>query len=173
MSRTIRQDSHRNGDRDKRPEDSLPPEEREELAEDAELDDYDDPDDLDGADEDDTALEENAGGRREPSEAAGEDDYASGPDDALGLYLRQMGAIPLLTRDKELSLAQRLEHHRNRFRAAALLCPRVLSRMFEKFEQIAAGQTPIDPNIDVYSSEELRLSRIQIIARLVEEPPHA
>ena len=64
-------------------------------------------------------------------------DYAGGPDDALGLYLRQMGAIPLLTRDKEKSLAQRLEHHRNRFRATALLCPRILVRVLEKFEQIS------------------------------------
>ena len=29
--------------------------------------------------------------------------------DALGLYLKQMGAIPLLNREKELSLAIRLE----------------------------------------------------------------
>ena len=43
--------------------------------------------------------------------------------------------------------------------------------MLEKFEQIAAGQTPIDPNIDVYSSEELRLTRIQIIARLARNLP--
>src|SRR5206468_3728946 len=75
-------------------------------------------------------------------------------------------SIPLLTRDKELALAKRLEHHRNRFRGAALLCPRVLARALEKFEQIAAGQTPIDPNVDVYSSAELRLSRVQILARL-------
>ena len=77
-----------------------------------------------------------------------------------------MGAIPLLTRDKELSLAQRLEHHRNRFRSAALLCPRVLTRVAEKFEQIAAAQVPLDPHVDVYSSEELRLARTQIVARL-------
>ena len=70
---------------------------------------------------------------------ASEDEYAGGPDDALGLYLRQMGSIPLLTRDKELALAKKLEHHRNRFRAAALLCPRPLTRVLEKFEQIAAA----------------------------------
>src|ERR1017187_8273179 len=36
-----------------------------------------------------------------PSE--GEDSH--GADDALGLYLRQMGAIPLLNREQELALA--------------------------------------------------------------------
>jgi RNA polymerase primary sigma factor len=169
MSRIRHNRSARN-DRDNRPEDTISPEERDELTDEADLDGYDDADDMDAPDDDDTALEERAGGAspdtREPPDAASEDEYSSGPDDALGLYLRQMGAIPLLTRDKELALAQRLEHHRNRFREAALLCPRVLGRMAEKFEQIAAAETPIDPNIDVFSSEELRLTRIQIIARL-------
>lgn len=121
-------------------------------------------DELDESDED-TALEPDEDGEEERAPAS-EEEYASGPDDALGLYLRQMGSIPLLTRDKELALAKKLEFHRNRFRAAALLCPRVLARVLEKFEHIAAGQTPIDPNIDVYSSPALRLSRVQIIARL-------
>src|SRR5262245_661139 len=37
------------------------------------------------------------------------------PDDALGLYLRQMGAIPLLDRPQEVALAERLERHRRRY----------------------------------------------------------
>src|SRR5437764_10472794 len=54
---------------------------------------------------------------KEPrEEAAG----SNGPDDALGVYLRQMGAIPLLNRKQELDLAQKLERHRVRFRKAAL-----------------------------------------------------
>jgi RNA polymerase primary sigma factor len=124
-------------------------------------------DELDDADED-TALEPDGDEDAAPAE---EGEYAGGPDDALGLYLRQMGSIPLLTRDKEIALAKKLEHHRNRFRSAALLCPRVLARVLEKFEQIAAGQTPIDPNVDVYSSAELRLSRAQILARLATDLP--
>jgi RNA polymerase primary sigma factor len=162
---------------DDQPDESLVPEERDELAsaDDPDLLGYDDDlaDDLDS--DDDTALESENGPEREPVEAAEgeaqEEDYASGPDDALGLYLRQMGAIPLLTRDKEKSLAQRLEHHRNRFRSAALLCPRILTRVLEKFEQIVAGMAPLDPHIDVYSSEELRLNRVQIIARLRSDLP--
>ena len=31
--------------------------------------------------------------------------HGFGPDDVLGLYLKQMGAIPLLNREKELELA--------------------------------------------------------------------
>ena len=133
-------------------------------------DEREDADDLvDEADDDeDTALEPEEAEERAP---ATEDEYAGGADDALGLYLRQMGSIPLLNRANELALAKRLEFHRNRFRAAALVCPRVLTRVLEKFEQIHAGQTPIDPNVDVYSSSDLRLTRAQIIARLGTDLP--
>ena len=44
--------------------------------------------------------------------AEGETEDSHAPDDALGLYLRQMGAIPLLNRDQELALAERLELRR-------------------------------------------------------------
>ncbi|HEY1189841.1 MAG TPA: sigma-70 family RNA polymerase sigma factor [Gemmata sp.] len=136
------------------------------------VEDREDDDDLadEGEDADDTALEPEVAGA-DGDEAPAEDEYTGGPDDALGLYLRQMGSIPLLNREKELALAKRLEHHRNRFRGAALLCPRLLSRVLEKFEQIAAGQTPIDPNIDAYSSVDLRLTRAQILARLGTDLP--
>jgi len=156
MSRTIRHDQTRRDETDPRSDEELLPRDDAEAADDL-------ADDLD--EDDDTALEGEAEASA-PEEAPAEDDYASGPDDALGLYLRQMGAIPLLTRDKELSLARRLEHHRNRFRHAALLCPRVLQRVVEKFDQIHAGETPLDPHVDVYSSEELKLSRAQILSRL-------
>ncbi len=48
------------------------------------------------------------------------DEDAHAPDDALGLNLRQMGAIPLLTRDQELKLAKQLEMRRRRYRFAAM-----------------------------------------------------
>ena len=57
-------------------------------------------------------------GEGPPAAAAEEDNH--GADDALGLYLRQMGAIPLLNRQQELALAERLELHRRRYRHAAL-----------------------------------------------------
>lgn len=174
MSRMIRHDRTTHDDQS---EGRLPPEEREEMTTDeADLLGFDDDlaDDLDGTDDEDTALESEAEGQpegsAETSEAA-EEDYAGGPDDALGLYLRQMGAIPLLSRDKEKSLAQKLEYHRNRFRSAALLCPRILTRVLEKFEQIIGGLAPLDPHVDVYSSEELKLNRLQIVARLSSDLP--
>jgi RNA polymerase primary sigma factor len=98
-----------------------------------------------------------------PAAAEGHEEE-NAPDDALGLYLRQMGAIPLLNRQQELALAKRLEHKRSRYRRAALLNWRTLRKVVETFERIQAGQLPIDPNIDVVTT--LNLSRDKIQARM-------
>lgn len=87
-----------------------------------------------------------------------------GADDALGLYLKQMGAIPLLNREKELSLAIRLERARQRYRRAVLFCWWAQQRITAMFERILEGKMPIDPQIDVVHS--LKLDRDTILARL-------
>jgi RNA polymerase primary sigma factor len=119
--------------------------------------------DLDADDEDD--------GDEPEREAAAEADYATGPDDALGLYLRQMGAIRLLNKEQEKTLAERLDRRRGRFRRAALLSAYVVGRAYHLFKRVQAGQTPIDPTIDVYSDEAMRLSREQILARMPHHLP--
>jgi RNA polymerase primary sigma factor len=93
--------------------------------------------------------------------AEDEDALGGGADDALGLYLRQMGAIPLLKRDQELALAQRLEATRSRFRQASLLSAYVLHRVLATFESVRDGELAIDPTIDVVESCDLTRDRIQ------------
>jgi RNA polymerase primary sigma factor len=89
---------------------------------------------------------------------------SNGPDDALGLYLRQMGAIPLLNREEELRLARALERARTRFRRSALANWLTLERTVQTLQRVQAGQLAIDPTIDVVTS--LGLSRERILARL-------
>jgi len=98
-------------------------------------------------------------------------DYMSGPDDALGLYLRQMGTVRLLNKSEERIMAEKLDRSRTRFRMATMLCAPILSRSLARFEKVKAGQTPLDPTIDVYSDEEMRLSREQIIKRMNHHLP--
>ena len=88
----------------------------------------------------------------------------NGPDDALGLYLRQMGSIPLLKRDQELALALRLEVTRRRYRRALLFSWQTLDKVAGVFQRIHAGLQPLDPMIDVVNS--LQLTREQILARI-------
>lgn len=90
--------------------------------------------------------------------------YASGPDDALGLYLKQMGAIPLLNRNKELEMAERLERDRARFRRAVLLHVPSLERVIGLFTRVRIGEVLIDPLIDVVAS--VGRSKDAILGRL-------
>ena len=71
-----------------------------------------------------------------PAEAADAEGSSHSPDDALGLYLRQMGAIPLLDRNQELTLAMRLEDRRNRYRMAALSNWRTLVAVCDTFQRV-------------------------------------
>src|SRR6267378_1422721 len=68
-----------------------------------------------------------------PSHGESEASHGTGSDDALGLYLKQMGAIPLLNRNEELYLARKLEVARQRFRRAALYHVPTLRRILELF----------------------------------------
>jgi RNA polymerase primary sigma factor len=125
--------------------------------------------DLLEADEDLSADEdsEDADEAELEAEAVGEDESA--PDDALGLYLRQMGAIPLLTRDQELTLAKRLEHQRSRYRRAALANWRTLDLVVRTFERVLAGQLALDPTIDVVTTRSR--SRQKILDRMPHNLP--
>ena len=126
-------------------------------------------DEIEDEDEEDTQSESDEAAPAE--EAAAHEDYAGGPDDALGLYLRQMGAIRLLTRAEELAIATSLERHRARFRRAALMCAHIVARAWSTLSRVHHGHSPIDPTIDVYSTEEMRLSREQILKRLPHHLP--
>ncbi len=91
-------------------------------------------------------------------------DEGQSPDDALGLYLRQMGAIPLLSRQEELALAQRLERVRTRYRRAVLCSWETIRWVVTTFENVLAGRLAVDPTIDVI--ESVGLSRAHILARM-------
>jgi RNA polymerase primary sigma factor len=99
-----------------------------------------------------------------PVAAEGEAEDAHAPDDALGLYLRQMGAIPLLNRDQEVALAKRLEMRRSRYRHAAMASWRTLDEVVQVFEHVLAEEWALDPTIDVVKT--LGLSRDEIMKRM-------
>ena len=89
---------------------------------------------------------------------------ASKPDDALGLYLKQMGAIPLLSRNEELALAQKLERVRDRYRRSVFFAWTHLQEIHNLYRQVHAGELPIDPVIDTVTS--LNRTKDDIVRRL-------
>jgi RNA polymerase primary sigma factor len=92
------------------------------------------------------------------------EEESSGAEDALGLYLREMGSVSLLSRDQELTLAHRLDHLRRRYRRAALGNWAVLSQVIDTFERIHAGQVSLERTIDVVPG--LGLTAASVGARL-------
>jgi RNA polymerase primary sigma factor len=85
-------------------------------------------------------------------------------DDVLALYLRQMGAIPMLNRKQELELAQRLTAARHRYRHAALWSWQVLSRLVDTLDSLQGSPQALSRTIDVVPG--LDLTYEQILARL-------
>jgi RNA polymerase primary sigma factor len=83
------------------------------------------------------------------------------------MYLRQMGAIPMLSREQELELSKVLEKRRTRFRRAALWSWAVVARVVDLFERVEAGELSLDRTVDVMQSLGITCDRIR--ARLSVE----
>ena len=95
----------------------------------------------------DRTDEQDRAGRELPGLAAATEGTAA--DDALTLYLKQMGAIPLLKPDQERKLTGELENARRRYRRAVLSNWGVLERVTDTFEQIGTGKQALDRSVDV------------------------
>ena len=94
----------------------------------------------------DSRLQPEEDARSRPT-STGEDSTSA--DDALTLYLKQMGAIPLLKPQQEKVLTEELEVARRRYRRAVLHNWSVVGHVVETFEQIGAGKQALDRSIDV------------------------
>jgi RNA polymerase primary sigma factor len=103
-------------------------------------------------------------GLREAEPAEGY--LGAGAEEGLGLYLQQMGSVPLLTREEEVALAHRLEVARRRFRRAALWTWDSIARVADTFEQIQAGRLVLERVVDVFPSQGLTAAAIR--ARMPE-----
>jgi RNA polymerase primary sigma factor len=82
-------------------------------------------------------------------------------NDPFGLYLQQMGSIPMLNRRQELELTARLDRLRRRYRHAALCSAAVLTRVADTFARIRAGELPLDRSIDEVPSLGLTAEHIR------------
>src|SRR5262245_39240722 len=84
--------------------------------------------------------------------AGGDGAYA---DDALTLYLKQMGAIPLLKPAQERELTQRLEIARRRYRHAVFFNWDSIDRVVKLFEQIGDARQALERSVDVAPGQGL------------------
>ena len=85
-------------------------------------------------------------------------------DDPVKMYLRQMGQIPLLTREQELNLAQRIEREEIAFRDDVLRLPIVRRELLVLADHLIEGR--LDP--EDYVKDDPNLKREELVARLVK-----
>ncbi|HWQ54866.1 MAG TPA: RNA polymerase sigma factor RpoD [Bryobacteraceae bacterium] len=75
-------------------------------------------------------------------------------DDPVRVYLREMGAVPLLTREGEVDLARRMERGKLRMQKAISRSPLVQRAVVELAEQLKKGALELDSLVDIGDVEE-------------------
>ncbi|GIX00083.1 MAG: RNA polymerase sigma factor SigA [Pirellulaceae bacterium] len=81
-------------------------------------------------------------------------------DDPVRLYLSQMSAIPLLSREEEVALAKRIEIHRRLFRRSLLGNAQALRQTVQILNRVYVGELPFDRTIKVSLTEQLTKEQI-------------
>src|SRR3974377_1038258 len=76
-------------------------------------------------------------------------------DDPVRMYLTQMGEIPLLKREEEISLAKKIEVTRKRFRRKVLECDYALRNVVETLKRVHSGELPFDRTVNASRTEHL------------------
>ncbi len=95
---------------------------------------------------------------------SGIDESESWSDDPVRMYLTQMGEIPLLTRQEEITLAKRIEDTRRQFRTRLLECDYVIQAAFKILRRVHDGELPFDRTVQVSVTD--RLEKEQILGRI-------
>ncbi|MBN2592720.1 MAG: hypothetical protein JXA81_04365, partial [Sedimentisphaerales bacterium] len=82
-------------------------------------------------------------------------------DDPIRMYLTQMGQIPLLTRNSEISLARKIELARMAFRRKMLQCDYCARNSLELLQQVHNGAVSFDRTIKVGTTHNMTKSVIK------------
>ena len=82
----------------------------------------------------------------------------------MSVYLRQMGGLPLLNREREIYIAKKIEVGRKRFRRALMECHFAMTAALETLEKVQAGELPVDRTLRI--SETENAGKSQILGRM-------
>ena len=88
------------------------------------------------------------------------DDKSRKIEDPVRMYLTQMGEIPLLSREQEISLAKKIEITRKRFRRHLLESDYALKQSIDILKKVSVGELPFDRTIKVSVTEGLEKNQI-------------
>jgi RNA polymerase primary sigma factor len=99
-----------------------------------------------------------------PEELPPPEDAESWSDDPVRMYLTQMGEIPLLTRQQEITLAKQIEVTRAKFRRKVMECDYMVQQIVRVLRRVHDGDLPFDRTVQVSVTD--RLEKEQILGRL-------
>ncbi|MBI4226694.1 MAG: sigma-70 family RNA polymerase sigma factor, partial [Candidatus Omnitrophica bacterium] len=121
-----------------------------------------------------TEEDEAAEGEAKPEEAEEEPEPKAPMDDPVRMYLRQMGQIPLLSREDELRLAKAIKDAERQYRAAVFHTQWAKRHVLELVRAIVAGEANTDELLheEAATRETLarRLSRAAVTLRASRRP---
>jgi len=86
-------------------------------------------------------------------------------DDPVRMYLTQMGEIPLLTREEEISLARKIELTRKQFRKEVLSSGFGISHSIEILEDVVSGELAFDRTLKV-NQQDPEIGKADLSERL-------
>jgi RNA polymerase primary sigma factor len=99
-------------------------------------------------------------------------DFSDKTNDPVRMYLREMGTVPLLTREGEIDLARRIERGQNSVKKALSRSPLVIREILEIGEELRRGAladreliTVADP---MANEDSLELQRDELLAAIEE-----
>jgi RNA polymerase primary sigma factor len=92
------------------------------------------------------------------------DDRQRRVEDPVRMYLTQMGEIPLLTREQEISLAKKIEITRKRFRRHLLESDYAMKATIDILIKVSKGELPFDRTIKVSLTESVE--KDQVLGRM-------
>ena len=81
-------------------------------------------------------------------------------DDPVRMYLREMGTVPLLTREGEVEIAKRIERGQNNVMKAMSRCPIIIREIQKLGEELKSEERSIK-GVIVFNDDELTDDRIQ------------
>lgn len=89
----------------------------------------------------------------------------AGIEDPVKMYLRQMGQIPLLSREDEIKLAKEIEHREEEYKRVVLSCPYIKDTVLSLANNILARKV----NIEEVIKEEPNVKREGDVLRKIEK----
>ena len=121
---------------------------------------------------DDPAVAEKADDRRfDETEDFLEVDLFDRTHDPVRLYLREMGSVPLLSREAEIEIARRIERGQNRMRRYFSRCPVIVNELISAGADLRKGETCVHDILqlnDAITDEDCALAAAETISVCAE-----